>query len=160
MSVRGWVLGLAELFLSGQIVLTHLSFDEPYTLASKALSYDGAARSISSFYAPKRRNFSVGGFVRVNPDFWISANYDNGHQTQKVSENQSIMLGFVRSVKVNETQSITVSGSHKFGGSTKHVPCTDDFGRSFYCATMTAFVDFKPEEDGFSDFSVKWRLKF
>ena len=153
-------MGFAELVLSGQIILSSLSFDEPYTAKKVALSYDGTPRSVGAFYRAKRPNFAIGGYFRLSPDLWISADYNNGHRTQKFTENQYIVLGAIKSVALSKSQNLIIAGSHKFGGSAKHLPCRDELDRTYYCRDMTAFVDFKPEKYRFSEISVKWQLRF
>lgn len=126
-----------------------LTHGETYNinLPDVAHSYDGVARDISKFYKPSNTQFYIGGqWTNRKRDTSILFTYDNGFNSDKLDIQPSLRLGINHVKEIEKNTFITLSGSRKFGGDTKHTSCVDSLGGEFYCGNLTHWSDFKDKD--------------
>ena len=129
-------------------------------LPETAYAYDGKARDVSKFYEPESQPFQIAGGVLIE-DTLIHVNYDSGYTTEKLKVSDSATVHATQFIDLSDKLQLSVTAGASFGGERKDTACSDSFGRQYYCGTLTAWSDYKPQEaDRYLSGSVKLKYRF
>lgn len=124
--------------LSG-VILSSLMTISP-ELPTHATSYDGVSRDISRFYelnAP----VIVGEGEYFKDDYSIPFAFNTGIHTDKL-DTGFVSIGYTQHIPMdyNHTLSIGYAADVSY---TNHKPCTDSFGKEYFCANLTSWKEFE-----------------
>jgi len=75
---------------------------------------------------------------------YFSIGYDNGVQSQKLSMNQSIFLGFSQSFQIAKQTLFNIGAGTWLGGNISESPCVDSYDRQYWCQNLTSWNDYHP----------------
>ena len=114
-------------------------------LPKTAGSYDGKVRSIERFYTHESKPYNIGGLIALDNTV-INIQYNSGVDTEKLDINQSAKIHVTQRFNITENLSLDATIGTSIGGEVRHTACTDSVGREYYCGTLTAWSDFKPED--------------
>lgn len=108
-------------------------------------SYNNVQYDISHFYTNKkpRINMVIHYAGRI-PGEILSFGIDNGFSAQKINIRPAFFVGYSRAFKLAKNTHIAANANAWLGGKVSEQPCRDDFNREYYCATLTAWSDYKP----------------
>ena len=126
--------------------LTHLDVSNKDALISSAKSYDGIERDVSRFYKPEEKIVSIGGNIYTR-DTKFSIGYNNGIDTMKYDKEDSLSIQVTKVIPISERLRMNISGGTIIGGNESHKSCKDSYNREYYCGNLTAWKDFKYEEN-------------
>jgi len=110
-------------------------------------AYDSSSTryGVSSFYAlqndHQRLIGHINGFTKGE---LFSVGYDSGINTQKLNVNNSIYVGYAKTISFTKSSLTTVSIGGWFGGKISESPCIDSYARQYSCQSLTAWSDYKP----------------
>lgn len=144
------------------VVAAQLTGGGVYTpsLPTEAASYDGKVRDISRFYQPESTPFTLSGAVLIE-NTMVHVNYDSGYTTQKRVVADSAVVHVTQMFDISDKLELSITAGTRIGGEVSDTACTDSFGRQYYCATLTAWSDYKPQEaDRYLSGSVKLKYRF
>ena len=147
---------------AGALQLTALDIGDEPLRTTAALSYDGVSRNVERFYKPENTNVVIGANFKANSNTMYSFRIDTGHDTDKYDEEGSITLGITKRHYLDEHKmhSFVWSAANMLGGDIRHTPCYDSFNRQYYCKTLTAWSDYKPEDNDTYSASVKYKWRW
>ena len=138
--------------------LTGGDFLYNHKLPHTAKSYDGVSRDISKFYKEERTPINFQGYAVLNTNTKINFGFDNGIQTPKYTKDRTFVVGVNQYIKLNDDWKVNLTSNVKWGGHQKHEPCVDSYKREYYCATLTAWSDFKEPERNETSYNVGIRF--
>jgi hypothetical protein len=102
---------------------------------------------VGKFYKPKRPRFNMvihyGGLMRGS---FLSFGVDSGYAAEKINIKPAFFIGYTQAFTFNENDNIVIAGGAWFGGEVAERPCLDDYDRTYWCRTLTAWSD-RPRQD-------------
>ena len=112
-----------------------------------AHSYDQRPRAVDKFYDPKAPRLNVvARWAGRRPGEIFSFGLDSGFAADKIRVKPGLFLGYARVFTLAKNTKLAWGVSGWFGGAVSEKACTDDFGRRYYCRTLTAWRDHRPIE--------------
>lgn len=135
----------APSFQGGSSAIRSYSGSLLYKRPSEVRSgYDNAVRhDVSSFYESSRP--AVSGIFNwvLQPGQVVSVGLNSGYESPKLTITPAVFLGWSGSFGLTARQQLTVSAGAWLGGQLSESPCLDDYGRQYWCMTLTAWEDYR-----------------
>jgi hypothetical protein len=125
-------------------------------------SYDANSTryNVSEFYKPNADRYKLithtNGF---NKGEIFSIGYDSGINSQKMTINSAVFLGYAKTMSFTKTSITSIGVGSWFGGSTSERPCLDSYDRQYSCRTLTSWSDSKtsyPKPISYIDIKHIW----
>jgi len=126
-------------------------FSEPLISTSVVSSYNSSIiYDVSGFYRPShpRVKILLSKFWENNR-FWFLIGFDTGFSSPKINIQPSIYLGFNYKHPYTNRSFFDFGLISNIGGKVNDHPCKDDFDRDYYCGSLTAWSDFKRQQENF-----------
>ena len=107
--------------------------------------YDNAVcYDVGQFYRSAVPQILVSGYYKLDGNTAINWGIDSGFSSQKLSVSPALLLGISKRWYLSERRDsqIVFEFSGWLGQSIKHSPCSDSYGREYYCGNLSAWSDF------------------
>jgi len=107
--------------------------------------YDNAVcYDVGQFYRSAVPQVLVSGYYKLDGNTAINWGIDSGFSSQKLSVSPALLLGISKRWYLSERRDsqIVFEFSGWLGQSIKHSPCSDSYGREYYCGNLSAWSDF------------------
>ena len=116
--------------------------------------YDNAVcYDVGQFYRSAVPQVLVSGYYKLDGNTAINWGIDSGFSSQKLSVSPALLLGISKRWYLSERRDsqLVFEFSGWLGQSIKHRPCSDSYGREYYCGNLSAWSDFtdKSRTDNF-----------
>ena len=114
----------------------------------RASSYNDDNYDVSRFYKPDSvRVNTVWHYAGRKAGEIFSVGVDSGYHAKKITIRPALFIGYARSVEVGQGKYLTFAAGGWFGGRVTHKACRDEYDRKYYCGTLRAWSDFRPQRD-------------
>lgn len=150
---RQQVLGVTGFFIGGTldkgrsevgtVSTKDIAILQPPNYVCSAYSADSCF-NIGKFYAANRPQIGVTGLFGFDNSTMLQWGFNTGYDSPKLTISPAVLVGVAKRFYFNDERAshIIFEASQWLGGSVKHRPCLDDFNRSYYCATISAWSEF------------------